>query len=154
MCVCSTRGVHVGDLLDGPAAVLLAGEWAGDQPAGVGSSTPQTSALPAHRVLHAHPLLGLRAACPTRLQPARLFPEVRTCTHTHTYLLAFFSPLWMFCLIFCDLFWTLQGFKGALSALHVAIFRSNSWHLKKRSSICLKPAWFVMEGKPTMSFPS
>lgn len=73
----------MGGLLHGPAAVLLAGERAGDQPAGVGGPAPQTSALPAHHVLHADPLLGLRAAWSARLQPARLLPEARKTRARH-----------------------------------------------------------------------
>lgn len=76
-CMCWTRCVRVGSLLHGPAAVLLAGERAGDQPARVGGPAPQTSALPTHHVLHADPLLGLRAAWSACLQPARLLPEAR-----------------------------------------------------------------------------
>lgn len=73
----------MGDLLDGPAAVLLAGERPGDHPAGVGSSTSQTAAVPATRLRPAEPLLGLRAEQPAQLQPARLPPKV----HTQSFLL-------------------------------------------------------------------
>lgn len=66
----------MGDLLGSPAAVLLAGERAGDRPAGVGHPAPEAPAVPAHRVLAAQPLLGLRAARPAQVQPARLLPEV------------------------------------------------------------------------------
>lgn len=75
--VCPARCVRVGDFLSGPAAFLLAGERPGCQPAGIRGSTPQAGALPASRLLHAHPLLGLRAARPPGLQPAHLLLEVR-----------------------------------------------------------------------------
>lgn len=70
------RRVRVGDLLDGPAAILLAGEQPGDRPVGVRDQTPQTSALPAHRVLPGVPLLVLRAALPTAVLLPRLLPQV------------------------------------------------------------------------------
>lgn len=77
VCVCLSR-LRVGDLLAGPAALLLDGERAGDQPPGVGGPAPQAPALPPYHVLPAQPLLGLRATGPTRLQPAGLQPEART----------------------------------------------------------------------------
>ena len=81
--VCSTRCVCVGDLLCGHAAILLAGERAGDPPAGVWSTTPQTAVLSTHCLLPARSLLGRRATRPARLQPARLLPQVHTQTQTH-----------------------------------------------------------------------
>lgn len=77
-CVCSTRCVCVGDILPGPAAILLVGEWSGGQSVGVGGSTPETAALPTHHLLPAFSLLGLRATWPPWLQPTGVLPEVRT----------------------------------------------------------------------------
>lgn len=80
MCVCSTRCVCLGDLLRGSAAVLLAGERAGDQPAGVRSSPLQTAVLPPHHLRPAHLLLGLRATGTPHLQETRLLLQVRIST--------------------------------------------------------------------------
>lgn len=74
--VCLSR-LRMGDLLAGPAALLLDGERTGDQPPGVRGPAPQAPALPPHHVLPPQPLLGLRATGPARLQPAGLQPEAR-----------------------------------------------------------------------------
>lgn len=74
------RRVRVGDLLNGPAALLLAGEQPGDRPVGVRGQTPQTSALPVHSVLASVPLLVLRAALATPVLLPRLLPQVDAST--------------------------------------------------------------------------
>lgn len=86
--VFSCRRVCVGDLLNGTAAVLLAGEQPGDWPVGVRGQTPQTSALPPHSVLHDVPLLVLWAALPTPILPPRLLPQVDTKASFHLQLVA------------------------------------------------------------------
>lgn len=66
----------MGDLLDGPAAILLAGERPGDRPVGVRGQTPQAPALPTHSVLAGVQLLVLRAALTTPVLQPRLLPQV------------------------------------------------------------------------------
>lgn len=70
------RRVRVGDLLNGPAAILLAGEQPGDRPVGVRGQTPQTSALPAHTVLASVPLLVVQATLATPVLSPCLLPQV------------------------------------------------------------------------------
>lgn len=91
--VCLSRCVCVGDLLYGPAAILLAGERSGDQSAGVWSSTPQTPALPTYTLRPALSLLGLRATCPAQFLPACLLPQVhKQSEHCFSLLLSYTLP--------------------------------------------------------------
>lgn len=72
------RRLCMGDLLNSPTAIFLAGEQPGDRPVGVRCQTPQTSALPPHRVLPDVHLLVLRAKLPTQILPPRLLLQVDT----------------------------------------------------------------------------
>lgn len=74
------RRVRVGDLLHGPAAILLAGEQPGDRPVGVRGQTPQAAAVPAPSVLARVLLLVLRATLATPVLPPGLLPQVDATT--------------------------------------------------------------------------
>lgn len=74
------RRLCMGDLLNSSTALFLAGELPGDRPVGVRCQTPQTSALPTHRVLPDVLLLVLRAKLPTQILPPRLLLQVDTKT--------------------------------------------------------------------------
>lgn len=75
------RRLCMGDLLNSPTTIFLAGELPGDRPVGVRSQTPQTSALPAHRVLPDVLVLVLRAKLPTQILPPCLLLQVDTPPH-------------------------------------------------------------------------
>lgn len=107
--VFSCRRVRVGDLLNGPAAILLAREQPGDRPVGVRGQTPQTSALPAHSVLTSVPLLVLQATLTTPVLPPRLLPQVDANTPFHSLLvLGGFLKKWVVTGVFFFLKWNSQ----------------------------------------------